>query len=163
MKFDALVLIDCWNEEWIRKENPINAREFYGRILDFCEMLSFTHVYFTDSTYPTHPWFLERYPDAHIIDLDSMLLDNHSNILVGGAAWGVCLHSKITPSFLTLADQATNKNGEPVTYNIYSHPSIVDSQMSITKRIDHDDFIHDGWEPVHNFYKKVRFEDFKYR
>ena len=137
MKFDALLLIDCWGEEWIRTYSPLNTREFYGRLLDFVEKSKYDKVFFCSTPMKTHNWFENFYSNHIYIDQLHELTEQlkpGSILLVGGAAWGVCLHHKVDINFQSLS----------TVYQVYSHPDIVDSYMHKTEKITSTHFFNDS-------------------
>lgn len=147
MKFDALLLVDCWGEDWIKKGNGLHVRQFYGRVIDYAEMFSFVKVLFASGYEKTHVWFENQYPNHHYVrTMDDVknILPKYSNILIGGAAWNFCLH-KSKVSIQTLV-----KGG----FHLYCHPELVDTGMYSNKRVTHDDFKNDimPWRKVYDFY-----------
>ena len=46
MKFDGLLLVDCWEDKWIHISKNQKAREFYKNIIEFISKYSFGNVYF---------------------------------------------------------------------------------------------------------------------
>ena len=70
MKINALLLNDCFDEEWITQQNPINIYSFYGRIIDFTRSYHYDVVIGLGPT--THHWFKEKYPNLtfEIINID---------------------------------------------------------------------------------------------
>jgi hypothetical protein len=147
MRFDALLLVDCWDENWIRKQNGLHIRQFYGRLIDYVDMFSFVNVLFASGYENTHPWFENHYPNhryvRNIRDVKEVLHMN-SSVLIGGAAWNYCLHYAPV-SIQTLSDSG---------YHLYSHPEIVDTGMYDNTRVTHDDFKRDNvpWRKVYDFY-----------
>jgi hypothetical protein len=147
MRFDSLVLVDCWGEEWIKKYNALHVREFYGRILDFVESYEFDKVFFVGNSSKIHVWFKQFYPDfisVNHIDQIKNYLNDHSSVLICGAAWKACLHQGqfSFPSF-------TEKN-----INVYTSPYVLDTQMHSTERVTDEHFANDTlpWQKVFNFY-----------
>lgn len=147
MKFNSLVLIDCWGEDWIKKNNALHVREFYGRILDFTESYNFDKVFIVGNGNNVHIWFKQFYPDyinVNHIDEIKKHLNDYDSVLVCGAAWKACLHDGhfSFPAFV-------NKN-----LNVYSSPYVVDSQMHSTEKITDEHFLNDDlpWQKVFNFY-----------
>lgn len=142
MKFDALLLIDCWGEEWIKTNGFPNTREFYGRVLDFVDKFEYDKVFFCSNPEKTHHWFENFYSDHIYIEklhkLTSPSLTNRlkpgSTLLVGGAAWQFCLHYKAEINFHSLS----------TLYQVYSHPNIVDSHMHKKEKITSTHFFNDS-------------------
>ena len=151
MKFNTLLLIDCFGEEWINKNNPIKLRQFYANTIDYLELFSFDQVLFSpnkdDQRHSIHEWFKTAYPNAKLVDnmQDVVALVNpHTNILVGGAAWDACLHKG------AINYQALQKN----KFNVYSCTEIVDSFMYSSSKVTDLDFEKDNlnWQKVYNFW-----------
>ena len=143
MKINVLLLNDCFDEEWITQANPINIYSFYGRIIDFTRSYHYDTVLGLGPS--THHWFKEKYPNLKIVDYSENISDHvldHSNILVAGTAWGACLH-KNAFSFKKLKEKS---------FNVYSHPSIVDSYMKSTEIIREHHFLADGWTVVNGLF-----------
>lgn len=147
MNFDALLLTDCWLEDWIKHDRPYGVREFYGRIIDFTEHLKVSHVYFCSTPARTHHW-LENFYTNHIYVNDlkhlNTLLKENSTLLVGGIAWNMCLHY----------NEKMNFNSLRKYYTVYSHPKIVDSYMYSSYRISNKDFEENflPWKKINNFF-----------
>jgi len=156
IKFDALILIDCWGENWIKSTKPKTTMQFYARLLAFVVKKEFQQIFFCSGyvnnncdseKYRTHALFESVYPQHQYVnnleELRNYLPDN-SNVLTGGAAWQVCLHNKPGINFNLLRK----------FYDVYSHPQIVDSGMYSTKIINEDDFLSDSliWVPKDNYF-----------
>ena len=142
LKLNALLLNDCFDEEWINQKNPINVYEFYGRVLDFTRSYHYDIVIGVTNT---HHWFKEKYPNLKMIGYDENISDylpKHSNVLVAGAAWNACLH-KNAFCFQKLLEKS---------FNVYSHPKIVDSYMKSTQIVNKEMFLADGWHPVNGLF-----------
>lgn len=150
LNLDVLFLNDCGNEDWIKEDKPLNIYEFYGRILDFVNPFNFEYVLGSYcGGYDTHHWFKEKYPNLiQVTNLShfTKIVPKNSNILVAGAAWNICLHHNKYFSFNNLHN---------ASYNIYSHPNIVDTQRHKTNRVTDKMFLDDNWKPVDNLYLKV--------
>ncbi len=154
-KFDALILIDCWDEHWIQFEKLPNKREFYGRLLDFVSNLEFNKIFFCSGPKNQPSWkthiFLEHFYPQHryILDIEELKenLSIGSTILVGGQAWQVCLHHKKELNFMLLNQ----------FYEVYSHPKIVDGDINSIVNIDTENFMSDIllWEKRKKFFYLV--------
>lgn len=144
--FHALLLIDCWGEKWIKEQNCLKARQFYGRILDFTSLLEFENIIFCSSP-KAHHWLEEFYPQHQYVDTMAKfneIVPVGSRILVGGAAWEACFrgHPQLGITMLR----------KP--YDVYSHPNIVDSSVHSTDIISESFFERDSlpWIKIENFY-----------
>ena len=154
MKFNSLILIDVWDEEWRKKHDTDGSRVFIAKLLDFVEMFSFENVILSlgfdntgkASSLPrsgrereggiTHQDVLDVYPDAICVqtldDVKSICPEN-SNVLVGGTAWNLCLHEKPI-SFVSLHDAG---------YRVYSSKEICDTSMYSIAIVEDDYFKND--------------------
>ena len=134
MKFDGLLLIDCWEDKWIHISKNQKARQFYKNIIEFISKYSFGNVYFfTNSVYGTHECFHKHFSN-NVIEVTTVDQILGETFLVGGAAWNLCLHDPVLPSFATLA-----RAGKTV----YSCPSIVDSDVDSAEPVTEDMFKYD--------------------
>ena len=118
--FDSLLLVDCWDEQWINTL-PIGAHmhkhlEFYGRILDFTRRFHFDNVYANSdrSTDSLHSWFTDRWSVTTISPQDLDIIRDQ-RILVAGQAWNLCLHEENQISFVSAHKHNT----------VYSSPLVV--------------------------------------
>ena len=154
MKFNSLILIDVWDEEWRKKHDSDGYRVFTSKLLDFVEMFSFENVILSlgfdntgkASSLPrsgrereggiTHQDVLDVYPDAICVQtLDDVksICPEKSNVLVGGTAWNLCLHEKPI-SFISL-----NNAG----YRVYSSKEICDTWVYSIDTVEDDYFEND--------------------
>ena len=118
--FDSLLLIDCWDEEWINSL-PIppfqhKTLQLYGRILDYIRPFKFDNVYasFSDSG-QLHEWFRNKWPVQPIHHNDLELHIRGHKMLVAGQAWHSCLHNPLQVSYITAHKHNT----------VYSSPLLV--------------------------------------
>ena len=159
IKFDALLLIDCWGESWFEKEKPLNVLPVYFQMIDFFSNLEFDQVFFGSSFNPsycekddvhrTHSIFENLYPKHRYIsgvkELYTKHLSRNSKILVGGGAWKMCLHYRKELCFGKLRR----------VYHVYSHPKIVYGPPFIDNSIiTSNDFRLDflPWQEVDNVF-----------
>ena len=138
MKFNSLILIDVWDEEWRKKHDTDGSRVFIAKLLDFVEMFSFENVILSLGSSPrsTHQDILDVYPDSICVQtLDDVksICPEKSNVLVGGTAWHQCLHEKPI-SFVSLHDAG---------YRVYSSKEICDTSMYSIAIVEDDYFKND--------------------
>ena len=145
--FDAVIYIDMYDENWIRKFNITQSRECYGRMLDFIDMLDIGSVFFhyTEGEFNIHPMLLNFYdkeiPNVNTLDELEILLPKGSKILVAGQSWWACTHH--TPLGIPKLLEAG--------YNVYSHPNIIiasrefspEQKFSFKRKLKPKDFLHD--------------------
>lgn len=148
-KIDGLLLIDCFDESFIEKHKVFKFVDFYERLLKFTSQIEFDIVLFSSQT-PTHQILTSYYKDH--VSVQSLfqlktVLKEESSILVGGAAWHACLHSKIDINFSSIKRY----------YKTFSHPDIVDSHMFSSKIITEKDFYEDDlkWIKENNIFRLV--------
>ena len=118
--FDSLLLIDCWDDEWINSL-PIHpfqhkTQQLYGRILDYTRTFEFANVYasFSDRG-QLHQWFKSKWPVQPIHKNDLELHIQGHKILIAGQAWHSCLHNPAQVSYITAHKHNT----------VYSSPLLV--------------------------------------
>ncbi len=131
MKFDGLLLVDCWEDKWINLSQNYKARQFYKNIIKFISDHSFGNIYFsTNNDYRTHQCFYEYFEnDITLVAKSQQVLGK--TILVAGAAWDLCLHDPVLPSFVTLAHAGKT---------VYSSPDIVDTEVGSDTTVTDDMF-----------------------
>ena len=147
MKFDGLLLVDCWEDKWIHVSKNYKARQFYQNIIKFISEYSFDNVYFfTNNDYRTHQCFYEHFRN-NITVVKTVAELVGETFLVGGAAWDMCLHDPSNPSFTTLANAGKT---------VYSCPSMVDTEMGSTQIVTQDTFKYDRrirWVKQNNLFR----------
>lgn len=154
MKFNALLLMDMWNDDWARRVGAAQNRQFIARVLDFVDSLQFDVVLFCDSNVPMHPWLLSAYPQAigvNTVAEVNRVLKPHASILMGGSAWQGCLHKNP----INFASLATSPEPDWVGgYNVFSTPHIVDSHHLSPRVITHQNFKEDSlpWRPIFDYW-----------
>ena len=101
--FNALFIIDCWDDEWIRSFGAKGMRQFYGRMLDFLDQYEYEHVYLcTDKDHSVHPWIRSYWPKKR-----TTIALEHSDInlkrfkttprmaMCAGTSWPYCVHNSL--------------------------------------------------------------------
>jgi hypothetical protein len=159
IKLDALLLIDCWDKQNLHNPKS-DVNYFYTGIIDFTKNLTFKKVFFCSgyvnglksTEFKTDKIFEDYYTKHwYVFDIKELLryLDKDSNVLVGGAAWGACLHNKAEMNFNLLRKY----------YNVYSHPKLVDSELYTEKVITEHDFISDilPWKKTEDLFYLEKF------
>ena len=132
MKFNSLILIDVWDEEWRKKHDSDGYRVFISKLLDFVEMFSFENVIVSGGVSAIE----DVYPDSMCVQtLDDVksICPEKSNVLVGGTAWNLCLHERPI-SFISL-----NNAG----YRVYSSKEICDTWVYSIDTVEDDYFEND--------------------
>tara|TARA_B100001996_G_scaffold77698_1_gene57350 strand:- start:398 stop:931 length:534 start_codon:yes stop_codon:yes gene_type:complete len=153
---DAILLNDCWGEDWIRSEGVIGALEFYGRIIDFFEghkilqdkSVGYKSLMFSNTKHHSwglHHWFKDRYNIVEVSEPEHLrgYLRKGDNLLVTGASWKVCLHES----------QFSFSELQKVNMTVWSHPNLVNVtgfKEPIPPRVTDIDFKKDGWEKMEN-------------
>ena len=135
MKFDALVLIDCWEEDtWdttVRKEK---ATAFHKRLAKFVAKHEFKQVIFATANYkarPTSSWLVRNITNSSKGLLPKTQIENfyefyrtgikpRDKLLVGGAAWNLCVHG----NQIGLMNLMNEEH-----FSILTHPEVVDSYI----------------------------------
>lgn len=120
--FDAVLLIDCWNENWLKEQGCFGAREAYGRMCDF---LSYSDVRLAlyscgHKSQDIHPMFREIFPELHRVETlvpFKKFVKTGGKVLVAGQAFGMCFH------YNTLG--CVNLIGEG--YRVYSSPKLINT------------------------------------
>ena len=97
-RFDALFIIDCWDDAWIQDFGARGMREFYGRTLDFLDQFEYDRVYLcTDSSHTVHPWFTTHFRQ-HTVALTPQDVNPSKPFagklaLCAGTSWSHCVHN----------------------------------------------------------------------
>lgn len=124
--FDAALLIDCWEEDWLKSTGQLNARAGYGRMCDYlsytdCELL----LYSVNDGRKVHPLFQYTFPEIRRVeemsDLKSILAPN-SKILIGGQSFGMCVHYNPLGIMNLLSEN----------FIVYSSPKIINTRFHDT-------------------------------
>ena len=124
--FDAALLIDCWEEDWLKSTGQLNARAGYGRMCDYlsytdCELL----LYSVNDGPKLHPLFQYTFPEIRRVeemsDLKSILAPN-SKILIGGQSFGMCVHYNPLGIFNLLLED----------FIVFSSPKIINTRFHNT-------------------------------
>ena len=166
--FDAVIYIDIYDENWIRKNNITQSREGYGRMLDFIDMLDIGSVFFhySEGEFEIHPTLLSFYdkkiPNITTLKQLKSILPERSKILVAGQSWIACTHH--TPLGIPKLMEAG--------YDVYSHPNIIianrefspEGEGSFKRKLKTKNFLHDPlvkWKKESfKFQKAVQTRDF---
>jgi len=95
--FDAALLIDCWDEKWLKEQRVLNAREGYGRMCDFLSHTSVGKILYScgGMDQKIHPIFENVFPEIHRVENIlpfKKIVKPGSSILLGGQAFGMCFH-----------------------------------------------------------------------
>lgn len=95
--FDAVLLIDCWDNQWLNKEGAFNNRESYGRIADFLSLVDVRLGLYSCGglNQDIHPIFYDVFPEMHRVE-SILPFEKHvktrSKILLAGQTFGQCFH-----------------------------------------------------------------------
>jgi len=149
-KFDAVLLVDCWTPNfWKDDERARKQKKFHNSLLSFLRTQEFDQVLFATKGLPetqTDPRLKYKLhsktksnSELHIEDIVSYYdlyknLQDKSNILLGGAAWQMCVHG----NHIGLYELMDEKN-----LTILSHPSMVDSFIDDEEPVTKQDFEND--------------------
>ena len=135
--FDAVVVIDVWDDYWIEKFKIFSARESYGRILDTLQYLSIGQPFFhTLHHMKIHPlfsnYFQKDLKTVETLDQFQNLIPPGSSVLVGGGSYGGCMH--LNPVGVV--------NLMKAKYQVFTHPGIImldwesENQPTYTRHIE---------------------------
>lgn len=158
MKFDAVLLIDCWDPIlfWDTKSRIKNAQRFYTQLLHVLKNHEFDKV-----IWHTKDWKLHRTcprlqtkiassttPNKKIIQVHAdtyydlyQTVKKDSKILVGGSAWQMCVHGNHLGLWEIVDEEL----------QIVSHPLVVDNFIDNTTPITSKEFENDpmiNWYPM---------------
>jgi len=149
MNFDAVVLIDLWNDEWIDTNHnyPETHYSFLQGLFDFLDKISFNKIFTFTGDKELNELVKNKY--SNYINLNSVtelrnLLPEQSDLLVGGVAWQQCLH------FKPYGFQNLVMSG----YNVYSTPEICGNKNDTKDQVEihffEEDFL--SWQKTDTFY-----------
>jgi len=142
MRFDVLVLIDCWEENiWEDQAQRNKMSSFYDRIIKFVSDYNFKKVIFATHGYrysnPTSERLVRGISNSSNTLMSKTQVQNFyelyaagvkpgDTLLVGGAAWNVCVHH----NQIGLINLVQEEH-----FSVLTHPDILDSLITKNEKI----------------------------
>ena len=150
--FNALFIIDCWDDAWIRSFGARHMRKFYGQMIDYLDQYEYGHVYLcTDSNHSVHPWIRSHWDKKRTTialshrDVNPRRLSQTANTsMCAGTSWTHCVHNN------NLGILQQMKFG----FRVHSAPELVRANARTNHwEISYRDFVQDTqieWQPQGN-------------